>query len=119
MASMMWLLVVGALAQEPAPAPVAGETRWVVEDVVAPRFPDAAEHTVELKAEAEVVVLVVEGDRARVHAGSVYGWVPLTALTTEAPMPAFDPGSMLGNPLEGLKGLEGVELDVPRIGAPE
>ncbi len=87
---MKWLVCVllfvagPALADEPESAWVRGEAaskRFLGETTVGPTFDDGA----------RVVVLMREGGQVRVQLGNRFGWVPESALTSEAPAGAATP----------------------------
>lgn len=59
--------------------------KYLAADTVSTRFPDAAVAGPTFTAGAPVVVLVEQGDRARVMKGDQLGWVPVAALTDTAP----------------------------------
>jgi hypothetical protein len=77
---------------------LAQEVGFVQEDVVAKRFPDAETEGPSLVKGARVTVLVREGERVRVRAGTSFGWVPATAIGEAMPEgsapPAFDSAAL-------------------------
>src|SRR5687768_8435035 len=75
------------------------DARWLVADTASQRFPGEDVPGPTITAGTEVVVIVTEGDRVRVHKDDQYGWVPASALTAVAPMPTMptSPG-LLGMP---------------------
>lgn len=75
-------------------AAVLPERVWAIEAVESMRFPDADVVGPRFEEDAELEVLTAEGERYRVRLGDKYGWVAITAVSTEEPAaPAFDLGS--------------------------
>ncbi|MBX2796170.1 MAG: hypothetical protein KTR31_00835 [Myxococcales bacterium] len=95
-----------ALAQTPITIEPKGQTMWASEEVATQRFPDDTEVAgPTLRVDAQVQVVLTDGDRVRVKSGDKYGWVALAKLTTEPPaMPALPEGldlSQLTAPMDG------------------
>ena len=106
---MLAFLITSAWAQAPSfpglppgltiSPKASADARWLVADTASQRFPgeDVAGPT--FATGTEVVVIVTEGDRVRVHKDDRYGWVPASALTATPPLPTMptSPG-LLGMP---------------------
>lgn len=78
---------------------LAQEVGFVQEDVVAKRFPDADTDGPSLVKGARVTVLVREGERIRVRAGTSFGWVAAAVVAESmpegsAPPPSFDSAAL-------------------------
>ena len=87
-----------ALALIVATPALAQEVGFVQEDVVAKRFPDADTDGPSLVKGARVTVLVREGERVRVRAGTSFGWVAAATIGETMPEgtspPAFDSAAL-------------------------
>lgn len=108
---LLSLLVSVATAQEPMPldlsALLAGsgvqvggpkaEMRWLTAESASTRFPGEPEPGPTFAAGEMVEVVVVVGDRTRIHKGDRYGWVATASLTVDPPASA----ASSGNPLLG------------------
>ncbi|MCA9493709.1 MAG: hypothetical protein KC621_27440 [Myxococcales bacterium] len=77
------------------------EARWLTAQVVATRFPGEKTPGPTFESGEMVELILEDGGQARVRQGDRYGWVPASALTTEAPAPPAVPASasdLLGAP---------------------
>ncbi len=78
-------------------ASVHAEDAWIVTQVDALRWPDAAAVTITLEKGDKVEVIVRDAKVARVRKGSDFGWVDLGLLSTleiEAPLEPLDLGGL-------------------------
>lgn len=91
---MRRLLVSALLLCLSLPA-LAQERAQITEDTVSMRFPDTKHPGPELKAGDKVVVILREGDRARVQKGDRYGWIDASLL---GPIEVSTPSTDLGAP---------------------
>ncbi len=67
------------------------ETRWTTEAVEGVRWLDSSVVTLKLDANAEVELLAVDGEKARVVANATFGWIDAAKLTDVAPPKPTDP----------------------------
>ena len=73
-----------ASAQEATP-----EVVWAKAEVKSVRFADDTVAGPTFERNAQLEVILREGNRVRVRQGDDYGWIPASTVTTEAP-PTFD-----------------------------
>ena len=78
-------LVLSLLFLTLAPAAWAQEVVYATGEVASLRFPDATVVGPTFSKDARLTVLFRQGERIRVTNGDVYGWIPATSVTTEAP----------------------------------
>jgi hypothetical protein len=82
------MLGVALLLSTHAMAQDVGDTAWTTEKVDSSRFVGEPTPGPVYDAETKVTVLAVEGDKVRVFAGTRFGWVAASQLTTTPPADA-------------------------------
>lgn len=94
--SMFLLVASAADAQD-------NESAWLVEDQSSVRFSDGDIKGARFETGTKVTIVFREGELVRIKGDDGFGWVPQTAITTEAP--AGDDELDLDGALELLKNL--------------